>query len=119
MVWWLRPESFLAALPKRTPIRDQLGHSTVVLAASTSFCLSSSSIHWLSRFAGILELRVGATGQITWEMKPAAEVPPTEEFRPTVLMEKISRAIEKTPGMTKSKLEKAVNGKAEDKRQAP
>ena len=56
------------------------------------------------------------THQISWAFKPAEAIDAeTREFRPTYLMEKVSRFLEgvNSDGATRSRVEEAVQGKAE------
>jgi hypothetical protein len=52
------------------------------------------------------------THRITWDIRPAADQAPTGEWRPTVLMEKVSRYLERHPdGANRTTIYAAVEGK--------
>jgi hypothetical protein len=61
--------------------------------------------------AGELHLDIDGDG-IIGTVAPPAEQDAGKPFRPTNLMEKASRGIEKAPGITKNKVEKSVRGNA-------
>lgn len=58
---------------------------------------------------GMLELTSWPDEGVTWRLEPAAER--DGGFRPTHLMERISKAIEQTPGLTAKALRGAVSGR--------
>ena len=71
----------------------------------------------------IAEFSLDATGNehvlIAHLMPPGAESGRAgETFEPTILMEKVSRAVQLTPGLSKKAIEDLVNGKATTKRLA-
>lgn len=70
--------------------------------------------------AGILHLRSQLDGSVLASIAPgrdfSGEAP--AEFRPTVLMERISKACEQTPGLSKNALVVAAKGKTDHKKLA-
>jgi hypothetical protein len=71
---------------------------------------------WLERpYPGLVKFEFTEEGLISCALTPAA--PRSEEkpdsFRPTKLMERVSRAVESSPGVSKNQVEKNVQGRAE------
>jgi hypothetical protein len=67
---------------------------------------------------GELTLTVDLDGRITPAFVQAADDQPDKRFRPTCLMERVSRAVEAHPGISRTGVEGAVKGKARIIRQA-
>lgn len=59
-----------------------------------------------------VRLRSHGDGSVTVALEPPDSAP---AFRPTVLMERLSRAVEQQPGATKSQLRSAVTGRSDAK----
>jgi hypothetical protein len=61
----------------------------------------------------LIRARSHSNGSVTITLEPPdRQDGPAAAFRPTVLMERVSRAVEATPGLTKSAIREAVRGKA-------
>ena len=102
-----------SAAPTSTSASRPSAGSTAAAAASTRSPRTRIASAWLPRpIAAELELRSDPeTHALSWQVRPPKPVSATEPFRPTVLMERVSRYLEeRAEPASRKNVEDAVQG---------